>query len=245
MDLQTRTPRCSEVTRTAGVRWCREPGLPSISLPHCSSLTDTLRNFSLSGGGLMAKRVNVNTDELVRLYVDEKLSLEKISELMGCNHTTVRHRLMLAGVPKRKAGRIRHGAARRDGRTREYQSYRDAKKRCTNSHRKGYADWGGRGIRFLFTSFEQFYAELGPCPPGLTLDRIDNDGHYQVGNVRWATRTEQSRNQRPRRPRSRLTYCKRGHEFTPENTGIAHRGRHRYCRRCARERQRRRMCNFN
>jgi hypothetical protein len=59
-----------------------------------------------------------------------------------------------------------------------------------------YTNYGGRGIQFLFDSFEQFYAEIGPRPAGLTLDRIHNDGHYEPGNVRWATRSEQNRNRR-------------------------------------------------
>jgi hypothetical protein len=79
---------------------------------------------------------------------------------------------------------------------REYQAYHSAKNRCNNPRNPGYKYYGGRGIRFLFTSFEQFFAELGPRPPGLSLDRIDNDGNYEPGNARWAARSEQRRNQR-------------------------------------------------
>jgi hypothetical protein len=59
-----------------------------------------------------------------------------------------------------------------------------------------YRYYGGRGIKFLFTSFEQFLAELGPRPSGMSLDRIENDGNYEPGNVRWATRSEQVQNRR-------------------------------------------------
>jgi hypothetical protein len=62
----------------------------------------------------------------------------------------------------------------------------------------GYQNYGGRGIKFLFTSFEQWFAELGHRPLGETIDRIDNDGHYEPGNVKWSTRSEQNSNQRPR-----------------------------------------------
>ena len=79
----------------------------------------------------------------------------------------------------------------------ELQAYRDAKKRCTVLKCKSYPDYGGRGIKFLFTSFEQFFAELGPKPSKqYTLDRIDNDGNYEPGNVRWATRLDQTHNRR-------------------------------------------------
>ena len=55
----------------------------------------------------------------------------------------------------------------------------------------------GRGIKFLFTSFEQFLAEVGTKPsPHLLLDRIKNDGHYEPGNVRWTTPSKSNKNKR-------------------------------------------------
>jgi hypothetical protein len=81
----------------------------------------------------------------------------------------------------------------------EYNSYSHAKDHCTNPNAH-WADYGGRGIQFLFTSFEQFFAELGPRPAGTTLDRFpNNDGNYEPGNVRWATREEQNQNRRSKR----------------------------------------------
>ncbi len=97
---------------------------------------------------------------------------------------------------------ITHGHARAGKVTPEYRVFASAKNRCNNQSNHAYADYGARGIRFLFTSFEQFYAEVGPRPPGMTLDRIDNDGHYEPGNIRWTTQSEQNRNQRPRNRRA-------------------------------------------
>ena len=81
--------------------------------------------------------------------------------------------------------------------TPEYRAYADAKSRCTNTEHEYYPNYGGRGILFLFDSFEQFYQHLGAKPsPELSLDRINNDGHYEIGNVRWATAEQQANNRR-------------------------------------------------
>ena len=77
----------------------------------------------------------------------------------------------------------------------ESQAYSNAKMRCIDSENRSFRNYGGRGIEFRFVAFEEFIDHIGPKPsPDLTLDRINNDGHYEIGNVRWATHQEQHSN---------------------------------------------------
>ena len=80
--------------------------------------------------------------------------------------------------------------------TPEYRAYIDAKHRCTNPNSQRWYTHGGRGIKFLFNNFGEFFEAVGPRPEGMTLDRIDNDGHYEAGNLRWATPSQQCSNRR-------------------------------------------------
>jgi hypothetical protein len=98
--------------------------------------------------------------------------------------------------------KYKHGQAG-TARSAEYRAYQDAKKRCNTVTDKHYDLYGGRGIEFRFASFQDFFKELGPRPDGLELDRIDNDGHYEVGNVRWTDRETQVLNSR--HPKAKLT----------------------------------------
>ncbi len=79
----------------------------------------------------------------------------------------------------------------------EYKSFAQAKSRCQNPNDGSYFRYGDRGIKFRFESFDEFLTEVGRRPtPKHTIDRIDNDGHYEKGNVEWATRKEQARHRR-------------------------------------------------
>ena len=72
------------------------------------------------------------------------------------------------------------------------------KARCTDPARKQWKDYGGRGITFVpeWESFDAFLADMGECPPGLTLDRIDNNAGYGPDNCRWTDYNTQHRNRR-------------------------------------------------
>lgn len=94
-----------------------------------------------------------------------------------------------------KRGGATHGETRGGGYSVEYRAYQGAKSRCQNPRFRQYANYGGRGIEFRFSSFEEFLAEVGRKPtPKHSLDRIDVNGHYESGNIRWATSQEQYRN---------------------------------------------------
>lgn len=82
----------------------------------------------------------------------------------------------------------------------EYQAYADAKRRCRNEDHPAYPNYGGRGIEFRFDRYVDFISHIGRRPnSAYSLDRKDNNGHYEIGNVRWATRSEQAQNRRQRR----------------------------------------------
>jgi hypothetical protein len=93
----------------------------------------------------------------------------------------------------------RHGGARRGKMTQEYRAWKEAQDRCYRATSPFYHRYGGRGIGMCDRwreSFETFLADMGPKPSAQhSIDRVDNDGHYEPGNCRWATKKEQARNQ--------------------------------------------------
>jgi hypothetical protein len=99
----------------------------------------------------------------------------------------------------------------------EYEAWHAMKQRCTNPKNKAYANYGGRGIEVCdrWMSFENFYADMGPRPLGMSLDRIDNDGPYNPKNCRWATTVQQGNNRR-----SNKRFVVNGEELTLSELSI-------------------------
>ena len=107
--------------------------------------------------------------------------------------------------------------------TPEMYAYWAAKNRCENPEHPSYRNYGGRGIQFRFASFDEFFSSVGPRPAGTdekgkalySLDRIKNERHYEHGNLRWATKSDQMKNSRAKPPRKMPYSMKKTYSTLP------------------------------
>lgn len=82
--------------------------------------------------------------------------------------------------------------------TKTYKAWNDMRQRCNNPKSQRFHNYGGRGIKVCkrWDSFEIFFKDMGEAPINKSLDRINNDGNYELSNCRWATAKEQASNRR-------------------------------------------------
>lgn len=123
-----------------------------------------------------------------------------------CGNTSVVEGSKLrAGTTKscgchRKAATLAASTTHGMTKTKEHNAWCSMRRRCLDPKNKFFKDYGGRGIKIYepwITSFEDFYAHIGPCPDKkFSVDRIDVNGDYAPGNVRWASYKTQANNTR-------------------------------------------------
>lgn len=96
---------------------------------------------------------------------------------------------------------LSHGHARDGAISKTYGVWKSMRHRCRNKNDPNYHHYGGRGITVCerWNSFENFLADMGEKPDGLTLEREDNDRGYGPDNCRWASWSDQHRNTRHNR----------------------------------------------
>jgi len=158
-----------KLRRTKSCRACTKPFHPHLSGQRFDMLTVVEQV-----GGVCLCRCDCGN---VKLFRGSALTGNTSPLSCGCTRR-MRHRAL--------ADQVRFT---RDPKTRTtWNSYKNAWRRCNDPGSKNYSSYGGRKdnpVQFRFQSFEQFVAEVGLRPPGTSIDRIDPEGHYEPGNVRW------------------------------------------------------------
>ncbi len=154
------------------------------------------------------KLIDISGQRFGRLYVSERFTdCKKTSWICvcDCGRRTVVNGSNLKSGRTRSCGcleiesRIKHGLQS----TPEYRSWQAMHGRCYNPTTNKWEHYGGRGIQVCArwhkgtpSALLNFVADMGKRPYGMTLDRINSDGHYMPSNCRWATLKEQRANRR-------------------------------------------------
>jgi len=99
---------------------------------------------------------------------------------------------------KENPGHFKHGHTKKNYATSTYYIWAEMIQRCFTPTHKRFNDYGGRGITVCnrWRDFQNFLSDMGEKPESKSLDRMDNNGNYEPGNCRWATKDEQINNTR-------------------------------------------------
>lgn len=158
----------------------------------------------------MGKKIDLTGQTFGRLVVIAEAGRTKSRNILWNCRCSCGNETVVSSGDLRKGDTASCGCARREAsstrlrthglsRTPLYIAWNNMKQRCQNPRDPRYPDYGGRGIAVCqrWLSLEAFIADMGPTwRPGLTLDRVDVNGNYELSNCRWITHAEQQRNRR-------------------------------------------------
>ena len=127
-----------------------------------------------------------------------KHQLSRWVVLCNCGKKFTVYGMSLVSNKTKSCGCLQKEKAQKHGNHKHplYKIWTSINYRCNNSNCKDYPNYGGRGIKNLFNSFEDFCKSMGERPHGYTVERLDVNGHYSPDNCKWIPNKQQVQNRR-------------------------------------------------